>query len=294
MTPKYILAATLALAAPCASGAVYGPYPAEQYTLIPPVGHSNGNAIVAIHGGGFVAGSRNQANIQQASQALAQAGFTVYVIDYRLLYGGTNFPAPVQDVQIAVRYVRSLGYKGVGVLGTSAGGELALFAGALGDKLMLSAGTDPMGETGMLTQYSSRPDVVVSISGPVDQTVYEADRPGKTGTLRLEQGLSVSGLAADRLVSPITYVTKAMPPVLIMGGVDGDPIGVDQQQELDSALTFLGVPHSYQIYYGQHVLNGIPLAAQQACLAEAARFALYKRPVLFDKACAGPVVSGDQ
>lgn len=61
-------------------------------------------AILAIHGGGFRAGSRK--GYQATCQTLVQHGYVCATADYRLA-PAAPFPAAVYDVKAAVRYLRA-------------------------------------------------------------------------------------------------------------------------------------------------------------------------------------------
>jgi len=70
----------------------------------------SGAAIVYVHGGGWAVGSRRRfgrAFVEWSPtplDLLAQAGFVVATIDYRLS-GEAHFPAQVHDVKAAVRWI---------------------------------------------------------------------------------------------------------------------------------------------------------------------------------------------
>lgn len=95
----------------------------------PPQGKSNGAAVVICPGGGYAILAYDHEGAQVA-QRLNEHGVTGIVLQYRLA-PRYRYPAPLQDVQRAIRYVRShaaelqLDPKRVGVMGFSAGGHLA-------------------------------------------------------------------------------------------------------------------------------------------------------------------------
>jgi len=88
--------------------------------------------VVAIHGGGFRAGKRE--SYLPLCIKLAQRGYTCATVTYRLS-PRNQFPAPVEDVKAAVRFLRANAAKyavdpnNIGTTGGSAGGHLALFLG---------------------------------------------------------------------------------------------------------------------------------------------------------------------
>ena len=102
-------------------------------------------AIVYLHGGGWAVGTRRRFGRAFASWSptpldrLAQAGFAVATLDYRLS-GEARFPAQLHDVKAAIRWVRgnssALGIDPARMItwGESAGGHLAMLAGLTGDR----------------------------------------------------------------------------------------------------------------------------------------------------------------
>src|SRR5262249_41639796 len=118
-------------------------------------------AVLLIHGGGWDHGDK--ASDATSARALAAHGFGAFAAHYRLAPpGGTwHFPAPVEDVQAAMIWIRAhadeyrVDAKRVGAFGDSAGANLALMLGVSG-----KPGAD-------------RADAVVSWSGPTDFTTLK-------------------------------------------------------------------------------------------------------------------------
>jgi acetyl esterase/lipase len=94
-------------------------------------------ALVAVHGGGWVAGARSA--FQYWGPYLAERGYAVFSISYRLATKTKTFPEAVQDVQAGVQFLRgNAGAFGIdpariGLIEASAGAHLAALA-ALGGK----------------------------------------------------------------------------------------------------------------------------------------------------------------
>ena len=91
-------------------------------------------AIVFIHGGALIMGSRRRMPLGQLTRFLS-AGYVVVSIDYRLA-PETKLPQIIEDVRDALRWVREKGVElfridpeRVAVVGQSAGGYLTLMAG---------------------------------------------------------------------------------------------------------------------------------------------------------------------
>src|SRR5271154_7629657 len=103
-----------------------------------PAGAKAAPALVAVHGGGWIAGARNA--FQYWGPYLAARGIAVFAISYRLATKGKMFPQAVQDALAGVQFVRGkAGEFGIdpariGLMGASAGGHLASLAALSGRK----------------------------------------------------------------------------------------------------------------------------------------------------------------
>jgi dipeptidyl aminopeptidase/acylaminoacyl peptidase len=92
--------------------------------------------------------------------------------------------------------------------------------------------------------YSSRIQAVVSASG-ISQIA---------GILSVLGGYI--GVLADKFsdlyakASPVTYVTKDDPPILLIHGEKDEVIPLQQSELLDAKLTEVGVPHTLKIIEG--------------------------------------------
>src|ERR1700761_2912124 len=126
-TPLLFLAAMLVAAQANAAG--YGPYSAETYrTCGSPTAPV---AVEIIHGGAWASGNSGSdtSQTQQLCQYLGANGIYAVSIDYRLSTT-MSWPAQLQDAQLGLRWVHALSTaKRVGVIGTSAGGHIALSMG---------------------------------------------------------------------------------------------------------------------------------------------------------------------
>lgn len=191
--------------------------------------------IVYIHGGGWSMGSK-EAGLRQ-SVALALGGYFATTINYRLT-GQATYPAAVHDCKAAIRFLRAhAGELGIdpnriGVWGHSAGGHLAALLGTSGNTNILdgTVGADPT--------ISSAVQCVVDISGPVD---LSSDAPQGMisqwlgGPVRDHQDLA-------KQASPLTYIDKNDPPVLILHGTDDPLVNMQRHAEVfHKALKEAGV-----------------------------------------------------
>lgn len=173
------------------------------------------------------------------ARSLQQAGFAAYVLKYRtagflpflthsrLIIPSYHHTMPLNDLQKAIRQVRSLGkYKHIGVMGFSAGGHLVLSAGVFG-------------------QGELRPDFVVSCYPVVTMShpsVHKRSRRALLGEWKKWSQRMRDSLSVER------HVTSDMPPVFLMNCVDDKTVDYRNSVLMDSALTACHVPHRYIQY----------------------------------------------
>lgn len=156
-------------------------------------------ALVIVHGGGWREGSRNVDVFQKMMTDYARKGYVTVNIDYRLT-GEAPFPACIEDVKCAVRWLRAhadeyqVDPDRIGAYGHSAGAHLALML-AMVPK---SAGLE--GDGGW-DEVSSRVNVAVGGSPPTE--------------------LGRGGPMAKTEWWPIGYISGEQPPIfLVQGGAD--------------------------------------------------------------------------
>ncbi|WP_308224968.1 alpha/beta hydrolase [Flavobacterium sp. J372] len=89
-------------------------------------------AVILIHGGGWKSGSKEQMNL--LAQEIAARGYSCFCVQYRLS-GEAVYPAAIQDVQAAIRFIKTNAAMfgadpgKVAVLGCSSGGQMAALIG---------------------------------------------------------------------------------------------------------------------------------------------------------------------
>jgi acetyl esterase/lipase len=116
-----------------------------------PKGAKAAPALVAVHGGGWVQGSRTA--FQYWGPYLASRGIAMFSVSYRFANKGKMFPQAVQDVLAGVQFMRGkAGEFGIdpariGLMGASAGGHLAALAALSGKKFTGGYPQDPFAST---------------------------------------------------------------------------------------------------------------------------------------------------
>ncbi|HYL34741.1 MAG TPA: alpha/beta hydrolase [Bryobacteraceae bacterium] len=189
----------------------------------------NRPAVIVIHGGGWIQGDK-ESMLERFCLPFIQHDFVVANVEYRLAKAATA-PAAVEDVLKAARWVEehAADYKidagHIIVLGSSAGGHLALLTGML----PASNSFGPVIKLSAVIDFYGIADVADQIEGP-NERPYAVDWiPEQPDRMELA-----------RRLSPITYVRKGLPPVLAIHG-DADPtVPYAQSVRLIKALKAAG------------------------------------------------------
>ena len=200
--------------------------------------------LVAVHGGGWQAG--NASNYQHWGPYLAQRGYVVFSIDYRLVRDGRKmYPEAVHDVRAAVQFLRSRGEAikvdpdRIGLIGDSAGAHLAALVALVGDKPPFAGSYKDDPYSGV----STRVKVCVGIYGVYDMAAqWEHDLVHRPFDNIVQKFLGAA-LVEDRRTffeaSPLSYVTRDInqTSVLLAWGTEDDI--VDRRTQSDAFLIAL-------------------------------------------------------
>lgn len=257
-------------------------------------------ALVYIHGGALINGSRKSIRPWQLAHYLA-AGYTVIGIDYRLA-PESKLPAIIEDLQDAFHWLRAQGPGLFGVdparlavVGHSAGGYLTLMAGCwvtphpqalvafygygdiVGDWY---AKPDPF--------YCQLPRVTEEESGrhwqgPVISEPYPGRGKEKFYLYCRQNGLWLQEVGGRDPVTdpaffvpycPVQQVTADYPPTLLLHGDQDTDVPYEQSVLMAAALAHEGVTHNLiTIPKGEHGFDADQAAAPvQAAFAQVLRF----------------------
>ena len=187
------------------------PRDAERSTRLP--------CILVIHGGGWSGG--NKAQHEDLTWQLAQRGYVAATIGYRLAPKHL-FPAAVEDVKCAARYLRAhadeygIDADRLGAIGFSAGGHLSMMLGVTNKE-------DGLEGEGGSAEQSSRVQAVVSFFGPTQLDADDIPERVKGILRNFIGGTAEEKPDAYRKGSPITYLSsdrKVAPMLLLQGTAD--------------------------------------------------------------------------
>lgn len=223
-------------------------------------------AVLAIHGGGFRAGSR--AGYTALCIRLAQRGYVAATASYRLA-PKSQFPAALEDVKAAVRHLRAnavqydIDAAHIGVTGGSAGGTLALLLGVLGGNPLYEG-------TGPNLEQSSKVQAVVNFYGAVDFTRSYGRSVDAHEVLPLFLGgdLKTAGKAHVQS-SPLYYVTPEAAPTLTVHGTRDAYVNYEQGLLITTRLHEAAVDAEIEtIHDAGHGFRGADAAHAEAKLFE--------------------------
>jgi acetyl esterase/lipase len=233
------------------------PLKADLY--IPAAGARPLPVVIWVHGGGWRFYDRRLA--PDLRRYFASAGFAMVAIDYRLTTQAI-FPAQIEDLKTAIRWVRSVaGAHGfdptrIGLIGSSAGGHLSALAGLTARPLFEPAGAPHL-------DCSSTVQAVVAAYPPTDFLQIDAHRPPDgvvsedPETLLLPRGMTRSAAPDSfesllvgapieqvpdrvRLANPVAYASPGAPPFLILHGTSDTTVPAHQSEILYDALASAG------------------------------------------------------
>ncbi len=190
---------------------------------------------MVIHGGGWTGGDKSSDIALDLKDALLAANYLVVSVNYRLA-PEYIFPAALEDVKCAVRYLRShpadfnLDPERIAAVGFSAGAHLADLLGTTD----VSAGFEGRGG---YSGTSSRVQAVVSLSGPTNLQIF-----CNPDTMVIAFG--ASGCDDDATLDradPAAYITPDDPPFLLFHGDKDFAVGIEFSNYLKRKLDEQGV-----------------------------------------------------
>lgn len=196
--------------------------------------------IVYVHGGFWAFGNKKSEipYFRHLINDLNNKGFTFVSIDYRLANKYTKFPEPAKDVKDAIRWLRknavnyNIDENKIGICGNSAGGHLALLEGLTDDSMYLGDGD--------LKNVSSKVNFVISFFGPTDLSLVKGKK--YTAITKNLIGGTINNMKNNYInASPMYYLSKNNPPILLIHGEKDIIVPISQSKDLYEKAKSLGI-----------------------------------------------------
>ena len=248
---------------------------------LPESGEGPFPVVMHIHGGGFADGDKRDPHLLPWLMGLSR-GFAVASVNYRLS-GEASFPAGLQDVKAAIRWLRanSAAYRldgdRIAACGGSSGGNFAAM-------ICLTPGVPDLEDLSL-----GNPDIPCDVQAAVDLF-------GPTDFLRMDDQLRAAGLGpADhsrgdspesrylgapitevpelvRRANPISCIHADMPPILIQHGRLDHLVPVGQSIEFAEELSRRVGPDRFEFEILETADHADPLFETEANMERVYRF----------------------
>lgn len=217
-------------------------------------------AILFVHGGLWTKGDARHvesfSDFPNILASLAAKNYVVASVNYRLA-GEAHFPAAVQDVKAAVRWLRThaadydIDTTRLMIWGAEAGGQIAALVGTSCGVNVLEPAADAKSKAPMASDCVQG---VIDWAGPVDLASWAPDmeqaQTGVPSPLGVYMGCEPVDCAPGlvKSASPISYLDSMSPAFLIQQGEADMLVPVAQSRALYDALQALHVPSTLVVY----------------------------------------------
>jgi acetyl esterase/lipase len=215
--------------------------------------------VIYVTGGGFIQAPKESAlNLRTF---VAEAGYVVASVQYRTIGNGANFRDGISDVKSAIRFLRAnadkygIDPKKVAVWGESAGGYIVAMVGVTNGVKSLDLGNN--------LDQSSDVQAVIDKFGASDLSKVSADfdLPTQEATnakdnpiaqyIGLEPGSHrLDARIATTVANPLTYISSADPPFLMLHGSQDKLVSPSQTLILHNALVAAGAHSTRYVLEG--------------------------------------------
>ena len=213
----------------------------------------NGFGIVFIPGSGWnarlgysAAPLKESPQVEMSVPSLTQAGYTVFALTHRAT-PTFRYPAPLEDVQRAVRFIRHHAAK-YGINPTRIGGSGGSSGGHLVSLLATMDGTGDQSDPDPVNRESAKLQCITARAAPID--LLQMSPSIVADALALFLGARAVESAPKTSIeyktawaaSPINYVPPDDAPFLLVHGDVDRSVPFHQSEMMEAALKKAGVP----------------------------------------------------
>lgn len=216
------------------------------YMIVHAPPHPNGQAVLVIPGGGYQRVVIDKEDSELVPDWVQRAGFTLFVLRYRLPQPGRDRQAALADAQRALRVVREqaarrgLDGDGVAVMGFSAGGHVAARLATAFDAPVYPARDG-------IDRLSARPARAVLVYPVIDMGAH-AHSGSRARLLGQQPDAALAGAYSVQ-----QHVRADMPPTMLIHANDDHVVSVHNSEVMAKALAAAGVEHELHLFaHGGH------------------------------------------
>ncbi|MCB1120461.1 MAG: alpha/beta hydrolase [Verrucomicrobiae bacterium] len=206
--------------------------------------------IVFIHGGGWRNGDKRAAGFLNPTLEYAGKGYVCVTVNYRMLTGDSfAIDECVEDVKNVVRWMRANAKKynvdpeRIGASGNSAGAHLSVMLGVCPTDAGLEG-------DGPYQEYSSKVQAVAASATPTSFLISMNRRLDMANRSEEE-------VAFRKKISPMTYVSAEVPPILLFHELSDGTVNVKQSDLFIQALREAGAKDVNYLLLGDGSGHGV-------------------------------------
>lgn len=201
-----------------------------------PTKKSNLAAIILVHGGAWLRGDKSETLIHSPIINFVNSDFVVVSINFRLSSEAT-FPAAIEDVKTAIRFIRKnstsfgIDEEKIALLGYSVGANMVSLVGATNDSSKFRNDT--------LSDISDKIKAVISLFGPYDflkiKDQFHSLDISPFAPNPIEYALKFVENDVEKLINelnPISFLDKNCPPFYVSHGTSDNVVPISQSIEL--------------------------------------------------------------
>ncbi|MGW3292135.1 alpha/beta hydrolase fold domain-containing protein [Streptomyces sp. NPDC001002] len=229
-----------------------------KYDIVRPATDERLPLVVYLPGGAFL--RCNKVMAFDLRRHVAESGFVVASVEYRVAPDGATYHDTIHDVRAAVAHLRlhadefGIDPSAVAVWGESAGGHVAALTGTTNGLAEFAEGSDPspLGQVqAVVDGFGSSQLSAIADDFDEEAQLHYRHKPTHFSAYLGKPGALFSDIPdAVRAADPAAYATASAPPFLLLHGSADVMVSPSQTQHVHQALLAAGADST------RYVLNG--------------------------------------